>query len=112
MKIDDVVEGLEDGVRLINFLELLIGKKVPTRYMDKPPNRIQKIQNLHIGLKFLEDNSDIRLVGVGAEGNQERMHDQLIISEFVDKNRKMILGFLWTCYKKYRIQTIKVQGKN
>lgn len=76
MNIQDIREDLSDGVKLINFLELLSGKSVQTRYDPKPPSRIQKIQNLHIALKFLQKELDVKLVSVGAEGEQAscKMH--------------------------------------
>jgi hypothetical protein len=30
--------------------------------------------------------------------------------DFADNNLKMILGFFWSLFKKYRIQTIKQDG--
>jgi len=99
MTLTNIKTDLSDGVRLIHFLELLSGKKVSQKYDDRPPTRIQKIQNLHIALVFLEKEMDVRLVGVGAE-------------DFADQNLKMILGFLWSLFKKYRIQTIKHDDKS
>jgi cortexillin 1/2 len=32
--------------------------------------------------------------------------------DFVDKNLKLILGFLWTLFRKYRISVIKTNGKS
>jgi len=99
MPVADIKHDLADGVRLINFLEMLTNKKVKTRYSLKPKSRIEKIQNLHIGLTFCEKEVDVKLVGIGAE-------------DFIDSNQKMILGFLWTMYKKFRIQTIKQDDKS
>ena len=52
-------------------MELLSGKQIKQRYDSKPASRIQKIQNLHIALTFLEKEMDIkaRNLGIGAEGN-------------------------------------------
>jgi cortexillin 1/2 len=101
MKIEDIKHDLNDGIKLINFLELLSGKTIKQRYDNKPASRIQKIQNLHIALTFLEKEMSIRItnMGVGAE-------------DFADDNLKIILGFFWTLFKKFRIQTIKQDDKS
>jgi cortexillin 1/2 len=67
-KIENIQTDLSDGVRLIKFLELLSNKKVQVKYDENPSSRIQKIQNLHIALKFLEKEMDVKLHGIGAEG--------------------------------------------
>jgi cortexillin 1/2 len=97
MGLEDIRTDLSDGIRLICFLELLSGKKVKTKYDIHPASRIQKIQNLHIALQFLEKETDIKLQGIGAE-------------DFADGNLKLILGFLWSLFKRFRIQTIKQDG--
>jgi len=99
LHIDDIQKDLCDGVKLIHFLELLSGKKVRTRWEAEPNSRIVKIQNLHIALTFLEKELTVKLVGIGAE-------------DFADGNLKMILGFLWSMYKKYKISVIKHQDKS
>ncbi|PRP77624.1 hypothetical protein PROFUN_00485 [Planoprotostelium fungivorum] len=95
----DIKTDLSDGVKLIYFLETLIGKKVTQKWDLKPPSRIQCASNVHIALNFLGRESDVRLVGIGVE-------------DFVDENLKMILGFLWSLYKKYRIANIKQGDKS
>jgi len=99
MTVADIQTDMDDGVRLINFLELLSSKKVQSKWNPKPPTRIQKIENLHIGLTFLDKDMKVKTSGISAE-------------EFADHNLKMILGFFYTLYKRYRIATIKVQDKS
>jgi cortexillin 1/2 len=101
LSINNLQTDLTDGVKLIKFLELLSNKKVTVKYDENPSSRIQKIQNLHIALKFLEKEMDMKVaqLGIGAE-------------DFADQNLKMILGFLWSLFKKYRIATIKHQDKS
>jgi len=98
MKIELIQEDLADGVKLINFLELLAERKIGQKYDMKPASRIQMIQNLHMALQFVEKNMSIK-----ATSSAE---------DFADKNLKMILGFLWTLFKKYKIQTIKQDDKS
>ncbi len=96
---------------LLKFLELLSGKRVNQKYDEKPSARIQKIQNLHIALKFLEKEMDVKLQGIGAEG--KFTGDTVIFMiyvDFADQNLKLILGFFWSLFKRYRIATIKHQG--
>jgi len=98
LRVNDIRTDLGDGVKLINFLELLSGKKITQKYNLKPPSRIQSIQNLHIALTFLEKVLEIKPTS-SAE-------------DFADQNLKMILGFLWSLFKKYRIATIKHEDKS
>ncbi|KAF2071721.1 hypothetical protein CYY_006966 [Polysphondylium violaceum] len=98
-KIQDVSKDLSDGVKLIAFLELISNKKLHKKYDFEPKARINFIQNVAIALKFLDEELKIKVQGVGAE-------------DFVDNNKKMILGFLWTLYRKYRIAVISEGDKS
>merc|ERR1712000_747283 len=73
MRIEDLSQDLSSGVELINFLELLSGKSLNKKYDKKPQMRIQKIQNVHLALKFLESEMDVKLVGIGAEDFAEQV---------------------------------------
>ncbi|KYQ94229.1 actin bundling protein [Tieghemostelium lacteum] len=95
-KIESVTTDFASGVKLIHFLELLSNKKCKRKYNADPKDKINKIQNLHIGLSFLEDDLMLKARGVGAE-------------DFYDGNKKMILGFLWNVYRRYRISMIAAQ---
>jgi len=97
--ITNIQNEMGDGVKLIYFLELLSDQKIKQKYNEKPPSRIEKIQNLHIGLTFLEKDLGVKSAGASAE-------------DFADGNLKMILGFFWSLFKKYRIQTIKQDDKS
>jgi len=98
LQVADIQTDLSDGVKLINFLELLSDKKIGQKYDMKPGSRIQAISNLHIALQFLEKQMHVKPTS-SAE-------------DFADQNLKMILGFLWTLFKKYKIQTIKHEDKS
>jgi len=97
--ITNIQNEMGDGVKLIYFLELLSDQKIKQKYNEKPPSRIEKIQNLHIALTFLEKDLGVKSAGASAE-------------DFADGNLKMILGFFWSLFKKYRIQTIKQDDKS
>jgi len=95
--IEDITVDFSDGIRLTDFLELLSGKKIAKR-PEEPKSRIHKINNVFLALQFLE-SLEVQVVGVAAE-------------DFVDSNKKLILGFLWTLYRKYRIHVIKEGDKS
>jgi len=99
MAIKDIATDMGDGVKLINFLELLSEQKMKTRYIEHPPSRIEKIQNIHLALTFLEKDLAVKSAGASAE-------------DFADNNLKMILGCFWSLFKQYRIQTIKQDDKS
>ncbi|KAN0004181.1 hypothetical protein ACTFIZ_010319 [Dictyostelium cf. discoideum] len=98
-KISDVSTDLSDGVKLIYFLESVSGKKFPKKFDLEPKTRIMRVQNLHLAMLFIDEDLKIKVQGVAAE-------------EFVDNNKKMILGFLWTLYRKYRISVINEGDKS
>ena len=52
-----------DGLKLIALLQVLSHKKI-VKYNKKPTFRPQKIENIAIALKFIEDE-DIKLVNIG-----------------------------------------------
>jgi cortexillin 1/2 len=99
IKINDIREDLGDGLKLVQFFEVLAQKKINTRLETRITTRIQKIQNLHIALKFLETEMGVRNPGCSAEN-------------LADGAVNMVLGLLWTLYRKYRIATISVQDKS
>ncbi|GAM18684.1 hypothetical protein SAMD00019534_018590 [Acytostelium subglobosum LB1] len=98
-RVDDVGTDLSDGVAFIQFLELLSQKKCKHKYNPEPKDKINKIQNLHIGMRFLEVDLGLKPRGVGPE-------------DFYDGNKKMIFGFLWTLYRRFRISMIRDDGSS
>eukprot|EP01129_Flabellula_baltica_P003289 TRINITY_DN13082_c0_g1_i1.p1 TRINITY_DN13082_c0_g1~~TRINITY_DN13082_c0_g1_i1.p1 ORF type:complete len:634 (-),score=193.27 TRINITY_DN13082_c0_g1_i1:45-1910(-) len=91
IKIDDILDGFRDGVKLIVFLQLLTGEKITQSYTKKPKMRVHKITNNFIALKFLEELNVTGLT-VAAE-------DLVDASE---KNLKYILGFCWMLLRKFQ----------
>lgn len=104
LKINNLRVDLGDGIKLVQFFEVLSGKKITTRLETKITTRIQKIQNLHIALKFLESEMGVKNPGCSAE--------DLADAAETSGSVKMVLGLLWTLYRKYRIATISVQDKS
>ena len=93
MEVTDLRTDLEDGLRLIAFFEVLCGHPMPERYDKQPVQRIQKINNLSLALKFLDRDMGVRNPGCSAED----------IIDADKKGIKLILGLLWVLYRKYRM---------
>lgn len=54
---------LSDGLRLITLIEVLSGKRLP-KHNKRPTFRSQKLENVSVALKFLDDEG-IKLVNIG-----------------------------------------------
>lgn len=54
---------LSDGLRLITLIEVLSGERIP-KHNKKPTFRSQKLENVSVALKFLED-VPIKIVNIG-----------------------------------------------
>lgn len=54
---------LSDGLRLIALIEVLSQKRMP-KYNKRPTFRSQKLENVSVALKFLEDEN-IKIVNIG-----------------------------------------------
>lgn len=59
----DLDTDLSDGLRLIALIEVLSGKKF-SKYNKRPNFRTQRLENVTMCLKFLEDEG-IRIVSIG-----------------------------------------------
>jgi len=94
MEVKDLSVDLCDGIKLINFFELLCGHQMTEKYDKVPTNRIQKINNLSLALRFMERNCGVRNPGCSAE--------DVIDSE--TRGIKLILGMLYVLYRKYRMR--------
>lgn len=96
--ITDISADFSDGIKLAHFLELLANKKFGKK-LEERKQEIYRIQNLFLALQFAENEMGVKAEGVAAE-------------DFVKGNRKLVLGFLWTLYRKYRIAIIKEGDKS
>jgi cortexillin 1/2 len=85
-------EDFSDGLTIIDFIELLVKKEIKQRYTKNPTQRIHRLENSTIALNFLKEN-----------GVTDKM---LTISaaNLVDKDLKLVLGFVWMMFRKFRIQ--------
>lgn len=57
-------DGLCDGIKLIALVEALSGRSLP-RYNKKPAMRTQKLDNVSLVLKFLQEEEKIKIVNIG-----------------------------------------------
>lgn len=89
--VNSLEDTLSDGVTVIDFVELLCEKKLKKKFTQNPKQRIQVIENTHLALNFLKENGvEPKYLTVASE-------------DLVDKNLKLILGFLWMLFRKFRI---------
>jgi cortexillin 1/2 len=72
-------------------LEPLVEDKIKAKWTRQPKTRITKIENCSIALAFLKEHGvEPKMLTISAE-------------DFVDKNLKLILGFCWILFRKFRI---------
>ncbi|XP_046746702.1 filamin-A isoform X4 [Diprion similis] len=86
--IGDLETDLSDGLRLVTLIEVLSQKKLP-KHNKRPNFRSQKLENVSVALKFLDDQG-IRIVNIDS-------------SDIVDCKLKLILGLIWTLILHYSI---------
>ena len=66
--VQDLEVDFADGLRLIALVEVLSGKKF--KKINKRPNfRTQKLENVTMSMKFLEEEEGIRIVNIGKFGS-------------------------------------------
>ncbi|XP_071569396.1 uncharacterized protein [Temnothorax nylanderi] len=93
--IGDLECDLSDGLRLVSLIEVLSQKRLP-KHNQRPTFRSQKLENVSVALKFLEDEG-IRIVNIDS-------------SDIVDCKLKLILGLIWTLILHYSISMPMWEG--
>ncbi|KAF2076978.1 hypothetical protein CYY_001687 [Polysphondylium violaceum] len=86
--VKDLATDFSDGVILLNLLEILSGKKIP-RYVRYPKFLQHKIDNINVGVGFMEKVFDIKVVGCNAK-------------DIVDGNLKQIMGIIFLLIQKMK----------
>jgi len=94
-KINSLGEDLQDGVNLVNLLEV-IAEDSFGKYEKNPKMRIHKVENVGKALKFVA-NHGVKLANIGPE-------------EIVDGNLKMTLGLIWTIILRFAIAGLSEEG--
>ncbi|XP_075219680.1 filamin A protein cher isoform X2 [Lycorma delicatula] len=87
-----------DGLRLITLVEVLSGKRLP-KHNKRPTFRSQKLENVSVALKFLEEDEAIRIVNIDS-------------TDIVDCKLKLILGLIWTLILHYSISMPMWEGED
>lgn len=66
--VEDIQVEFSDGIKLIRLVEVLSGQKFA--HVNKRPNfRTQKLENVTMVLKFLEESEGLKLVNIGNVSN-------------------------------------------
>lgn len=93
----DLETDLSDGLRLISLVEVLSSKKF--KHINKKPTfRTQKLENVTMVLRFLEEDEGIRIVNIDS-------------GDIVDQKLKLILGLIWTLILHYSISMPMWEGE-
>ncbi|CAL8076764.1 unnamed protein product [Calicophoron daubneyi] len=87
--IDNLETDLCDGLKLAALVEVLTNHKFK-RLNKRPTFRTQKLENVTLVLKFLQENEGVRIVSIDS-------------GHIVDSNLKLILGLIWTLIVRYSI---------
>ncbi|PAA82455.1 hypothetical protein BOX15_Mlig021608g1 [Macrostomum lignano] len=96
--VTDLQCDLADGLKLLALVETLSGHKF--RHANKRPTfRTQKLENVTMTLKFLEEQEGLRLVNIDS-------------SDIVDCKMKLILGLIWTLILHYSIAMPMWEGED
>lgn len=91
LNVENLQEDFKDGIKLVNFLELAAGHDTVLGGIDyKPKGKIQMIQNLSIALKFIQEDLEVRLLGINP-------------GTVYEGNLKMILGMVWSIFRSPKI---------
>ncbi|XP_012277113.1 filamin-A isoform X2 [Orussus abietinus] len=95
--IGDLESDLSDGLRLVSLIEVLSQQRLP-KYNKRPTFRSQKLENVSVALKFLDDEG-IRIVNIDS-------------SDIVDCKLKLILGLIWRLILHYSISMPMWEGED
>lgn len=118
MEVNDLIDDLIDGVRLINLVELL-SKKSVGKYSKNPQGALSSgsattkqrrgllhfRQNIDKALKFLTKEG-IRMENIGSEVGSYLLYctaEPLCLQDIVTGNRRITLGLIWTLILHYQI---------
>lgn len=75
--IGDLESDLSDGLRLVTLIEVLSQKKLP-KHNKRPNFRSQKLENVSVALKFLDDQG-IRIVNIGKSNINKKKKQRITV---------------------------------
>ena len=79
--IGDLEFDLSDGLRLVALVEVLSGKKF-SKLNRRPNFRTQKLENVTMCLRFLEEDEGIKIVNIGKCSVARRCAAEVVLSSF------------------------------
>jgi hypothetical protein len=88
----DSLDEFHDGAKLCALLEVLGSTKV--KYKQQPRNRMEMLANANAALTFFKEYTGERLL-IGPE-------------DIVDKNKKLMLGFIWSVILRWQVSAIRM----
>jgi hypothetical protein len=62
------ISDFSDGIKLVHFLERIVGRNMGQRLEIEKKMTIHKIHNCHLALQFASEVMDVCTAGVTAEG--------------------------------------------
>ncbi|XP_020291842.1 nesprin-1 isoform X3 [Pseudomyrmex gracilis] len=89
LRVDDLIEDLKDGTRLLALLEVLSGEKLPVE-RGRNLKRPHFLSNANSALQFLQSKK-IKLVNINS-------------SDLVDGRPPVVLGLIWTIILYFQIE--------
>ncbi|KAJ7327793.1 Nesprin-1 [Desmophyllum pertusum] len=87
LHVDDLIEGLQDGTKLLALLEVLSGERLPKEKGNKRPHHLA---NVGSALKFLT-TKNVKLVNIHRES-------------VVDGNETLVLGLIWAIIHHFQVE--------
>lgn len=112
MKLSDLENDLQDGTLLNHFVEIVTAKKIG-KWDLAPTRKVQKLENLSIGLNYIQNDMKIRLVGIGSEGKPlprppftldgSPPPSRLQHQDIFNGHLKLILGLVWSLFRGIRL---------
>lgn len=64
----DIANDFKDGLRLISLFESLTRERMTAKYIKNPKSRVHFIENIHLALMFLKNESNFDTSNYGTEG--------------------------------------------
>lgn len=89
LEVEDITEDLNDGLALINLLEVLSHKSIGRNYTKKPRINAQKMENIVATFNFMKGEG-IKIVNIDS-------------TDIMQGNMKLTLGLIWTLIFNYQI---------
>jgi len=88
-RVNDLFTDFKDGTLLINLLEI-VSKQSLGKYHSVTQTYYQKLANCDTAIRFIREQQNIRLVGIGPE-------------DIVEGRKTLILGLIWTLIVHYQL---------